>query len=162
MGTQNKKTKKPKTKGLKYWDDKLIGSSPPGVLNQYVKWRDSVRVYTDPDTGKDYPVAPCITCKKEVMKHNLQAGHWISRRHKMVAYDEHNLHAQCGYCNRYGNGEPQMHEDEMRIMYGDEEVDRIRGGLWKQNEKSPDELEALYNEYKGKLEVAKREALMRG
>lgn len=142
-----------KTKGIAYWTEKLIGSKPPGgVINRYVKWRDSIDVYTDPGTGKRYPIAPCITCKTPVMKQNLHAGHWISRRHKGVAFDEHNIHAQCGRpCNKDRNGEPQMYEDELRLMYGDEETDRIRSWVGKIRKWTPAELEDLYNEYKEKL-----------
>lgn len=136
-----------KKQGVSYWGKKLIGTG--GVLNEYVKYRDAVRI----ENGK--PVAPCITCKQEVSSYNLHAGHWISRKHKGVAYDEHNLHAQCGGCNKWGNGEPQMYEDELRLMYGDEETDRIRSWVGKVRKWTPAELEDLYNEYKQKLEDLK-------
>lgn len=142
---------KTKKQGISYWDKKLIGNG--GVLNEYVKWRDAIRIETDPNTGRRYPIATCITCKHEVAGRNLHAGHWVSRRHKGVAYDEHNIHAQCGRpCNKDRNGEPQMYEDELRLMYGDEETDRIRSWVNKPRKWTPVELEELYNHYKKKLQ----------
>jgi hypothetical protein len=140
-----------KTKGISYWDKKLIGTG--GVLNEYVKWRDATDF-----TPEGKPIAPCITCKSPVKGSNLHAGHWVGRRHKGVAYDEHNVHAQCGMpCNKYRSGEPQMYEDELREMYGDEEVDRIRSWVGKVRKWTPTELEELYHEYKQKLEELKQD-----
>jgi len=138
-----------KTKGVAYWGNKLIGSG--GVLNEYVKWRDSTDL-----TEEGKPIAPCITCGKLVSSHSLHAGHWISRRHKGVAYDPHNLHAQCAGCNKWNNGEPQMYEDVLREMYGDKEVDRIRSWVGKVRKWKPYELEELYNQYKEKLKDVRR------
>lgn len=144
-------------KGISYWDKKLIGTG--GIVNEYVKWRDAVRVETDPDTGKEYPVAPCITCKREVVGRNLHAGHWIGRTHKGAAYDEHNVHAQCGRpCNKDRSGEPQKYEDALLEMYGEEEVARLRAWTYKTRVWTPAELEELYNDYKQKLAALKNGA----
>lgn len=144
-------------KGVAYWDKKLIGNG--GVVNNYVKWRDATSVFYDEVTGKAYPIAPCITCKKPAMKLSLNAGHWISRRNKGVAYDEHNLHAQCVGCNKYRNGEPQIYEDELRRLYGDEETDRIRSWVGVTKKWKPYELEEMYNDYKKKLEIVKKKKM---
>jgi hypothetical protein len=130
--------------GVKYWDKKLIGNG--GVVNEYIKRRDATSF-----TPEGKPIAPCITCKREVSGSSLHCGHWISRKHKGVAYDEHNLAAQCAGCNKWGNGEPQMFEDELRLLYGDKEVNRIRSWVGKPRKWTPAELEDLYHKYKEKL-----------
>jgi len=140
-----------KKQGIKYWDKKLIGTG--GVLNEYVKWRDAIRIAD----GK--PVAICITCKRECSSHNLHAGHWISRRWKGSAYDVRNLHAQCGGCNHWGNGEPQMYEDELRDLYGDDVVSEIRSWVGKTRKWKPFELEEMYHHYRGELDKLKKKYL---
>lgn len=64
-------------------------------------------------------------------------------------------HHNCAGCNKWGNGEPQMYEDEIRLMYGDEEVDRIRGWVHKTRKWTPMELEEKFNYYKEKLKEYK-------
>lgn len=140
---------KTKKKGVMYWDKKLIGTG--GVINEYVKWRDAIDF-----TPEGKPIALCITCKAPVKGTNLQAGHWVGRRHKGVAYDEHNIHPQCGMpCNKYRAGEPQIYEDELRLLYGDKEVERIRSWVGKPRHWTPQELEELHAEYKIKLQKLK-------
>lgn len=130
--------------GIAYWDKKLIGQN--GVLNQYVKWRDAIAV----EDGK--PICACITCGKRIAGTNLHAGHWISRRHKATAYNEFNLHAQCGFpCNKFRNGEPQIYERKLRQLYGDELVDDMLQSVGSIRKWKPFELEALYHEYRRAL-----------
>lgn len=134
----------PKKKGTAYWTKKLIGNG--GVLNDYVKWRDAV----DNINGK--PISECITCGKQVSGVNNQAGHYISRRIRRVAFDEHNVHSQCSYCNRFLNGNPVIYRRKIIELYGQKELDRLEravtqtGKSWK-----PFELEELYNDYKQRL-----------
>lgn len=135
-------------KGIAYWEKKLIGQN--GILNEYVKWRDATEV----EDGK--PVCSCITCGRRISGTNLHAGHWISRRHKWTAYDEFNIHAQCGFpCNKYRNGEPQIYERELRLRYGDEKVDEMLSTVGKIRKWKPYELEELYNYYKQALKEIK-------
>lgn len=138
-----------KTKGVRYWDNKLIGTG--GILNEYVKYRDAVDF-----TPEGKPIAHCITCNKLVSSYNLHAGHWVSRNHKGAAYDEHNVHAQCGRpCNKDNKGEPIKYEQALIKKYGQEEVDRLRGWVYQTRKWTPMELEELYYYYKEQLKQYK-------
>ena len=47
----------------------------------------------------------CISCGKYIQwDKGCDAGHYISRRHKVSLFDEANCHAQCKYCNDYLHG----------------------------------------------------------
>lgn len=133
-----------KRKGLSYWDKKLIGVG--GVVNEYVKLRDAVDFDED---GK--PIAPCITCGKRVSRHNLQAGHFVSRRHKLRAYDERNIHAQCGGCNKFGKGETLKYRKVLIELYGEEVVEELEQAQYQTANWKPYQLEELYGEYKEKI-----------
>lgn len=140
----------PKTKGVRYWDNKLWK-----VFSRYIRLRDSL-ITTDGLRDEDGElVAECITCYARAPIKYMDAGHWISRDKKLVKYDEHNVHAQCKRCNKYHNGEPQMYEDRIVELYGPDERDRLRTAVYGSRKFYPHELETLYNHYKG--EVARLE-----
>lgn len=138
-----------KTKGVAYWKKKLIGNG--GVVNEYVKWRDAHDIT---ENGK--PVARCFTCGKEVSGSNLHAGHYISRRYAATAYSEENIHAQCAYCNRFGNGEPQKYREHLIDFRGLDVVKDLEKKMKETRKWSPPELEEMYNDYKVMLDYAKK------
>jgi hypothetical protein len=47
----------------------------------------------------------CITCNKKLHWKEIQAGHFISRKHYSTRWDEDNVHPQCVACNVYRAGE---------------------------------------------------------
>lgn len=47
----------------------------------------------------------CVTCKKKFHWKNIQAGHFMSRKHYSTRWDEQNVFPQCVGCNVYKNGE---------------------------------------------------------
>ena len=50
-------------------------------------------------------IAECITCGKQDHWKNLQAGHFMSRKHYATRWDEDNVEVQCMGCNVYRYGE---------------------------------------------------------
>tara|TARA_R100001440_G_scaffold6819_1_gene13750 strand:+ start:2739 stop:3137 length:399 start_codon:yes stop_codon:yes gene_type:complete len=55
----------------------------------------------------------CITCKKKYHYKELDAGHFLSRRHFSVRYDTENVYSQCRYCNRYNAGQQYIYSIEL-------------------------------------------------
>ncbi len=52
-------------------------------------------------------IITCITCgAKHFWKgtNQVNAGHFMSRKHNATKYDEMNVHGQCVACNKYGYG----------------------------------------------------------
>ncbi len=47
----------------------------------------------------------CVTCGKVDHWKNLQAGHFMSRRHHSLRWDEVNVQVQCVACNCFRAGE---------------------------------------------------------
>ena len=50
-------------------------------------------------------IAECVTCGKQDHWKNLQAGHFISRKHYATRWNEENVQVQCVACNVYRYGE---------------------------------------------------------
>ncbi len=50
-------------------------------------------------------IAECVTCGKQDHWKNLQAGHFMSRKHYATRWDEDNVEVQCMGCNVYRYGE---------------------------------------------------------
>ena len=49
-------------------------------------------------------IAQCVTCGKKDHWKNLQAGHFISRKHYATRWNEENVQVQCVACNVYRYG----------------------------------------------------------
>ena len=46
----------------------------------------------------------CVTCNKKVHWYDIQAGHFMSRRHYSTRWDQDNVKPQCKACNIFGQG----------------------------------------------------------
>ena len=53
-------------------------------------------------------IAECVTCGKRDNWKNLQAGHFMSRKHYATRWDEDNVEVQCMGCNVYRYGEQYL------------------------------------------------------
>ena len=47
----------------------------------------------------------CVTCNKKFHWKEIQAGHFMSRKHYSIRWDERNVKPQCVACNVYRAGE---------------------------------------------------------
>lgn len=47
----------------------------------------------------------CVTCDKTFFWKEIQAGHFMSRKHYSIRWDERNVKPQCLACNVYRYGE---------------------------------------------------------
>lgn len=72
----------------------------------------------------------CCSCTKiGSWFYNMQAGHFIargSRGQSGVFYDERNVHAQCGECNGFKQGNALGYLDFMKDRYGELVINELR------------------------------------
>lgn len=73
---------------------KTLVTKLDAVFSEYVRRR-----YAKND------IAQCVTCGKKDHWKNLQAGHFISRKHYATRWNEENVQVQCVACNVYRYGE---------------------------------------------------------
>ena len=55
--------------------------------------------------SNDFGITKCVTCNKEDHYKNMQCGHFISRKHYILRWDEENCNVQCVACNVFRYGE---------------------------------------------------------
>jgi len=67
------------------------------VFSKYIRQSKSINGYTT-----------CVTCGKVEEWKNQDCGHFISRIHMSVRWDERNVAPQCKYCNRYCQGQQYL------------------------------------------------------
>jgi len=63
-------------------------------------------------------ICRCASCNKYFHWKSMDAGHFVSRRHKAVKYDERNVMAQCQSCNRFNSGEQFKMGQEIDRRHG--------------------------------------------
>ena len=66
-------------------------------------------------------IAECVTCGKRDHWKNLQAGHFMSRKHYATRWDEDNVEVQCMACNVYRYGE----QYKFSKYLGEDKADRL-------------------------------------
>ena len=93
----------------------------------------------------------CISCKKKYHYKDVDAGHFIGRRHLATRFDPKNVYAQCRYCNRYVAGNQYLYSLSL-----EKKESGLPAKLLKKSRKtiklSNDDLLSLINKYKNLVE----------
>ena len=64
------------------------------IFSQYIRLSNSVN-----------DIAECVTCNKKDHWKKMQCGHFQSRKHYSIRWDERNVAVQCAGCNVFRYGE---------------------------------------------------------
>jgi hypothetical protein len=67
----------------------------------------------------------CFTCRRPLEWAQSQCGHYISRGHKAVRFDENNCRPQCFFCNAMRQGEAFLFREHLVDEVGLPEVERL-------------------------------------
>ena len=59
----------------------------------------------------------CVTCNKQFHWKNIQAGHFMSRKHYSTRWNENNVKPQCVGCNMFKSGEQYKYSIYNNGMY---------------------------------------------
>jgi hypothetical protein len=96
----------------------------------------------------------CITCEKTFHWKEIQAGHFMSRKHYSTRWDEDNVHPQCVACNVYRAGEQYKYSVALGAYKADELFQRSNKivkfqtfelvAMYEYYKKVVDELEKIY------------------
>jgi len=123
------KSKKPKSKLIKELDI---------IFSQYIRLSNSIDGF-----------CTCVTCGRVYEWKKIQAGHFMSRQHYSVRWDERNVKPQCYGCNVMQQG--RQYEFS---KYLGEELSNELYLLSKQTRKFTEiELEEMIQDYKSRLIV---------
>jgi hypothetical protein len=136
-----KKQKLPKQKSKSALIKKL-----DTVYSLYIRYRDL----------DNNGLARCFTCGKRDDPKNLHCGHYWSRRHLSVRWEEANTEVQCYACNCMQEGNKPAFTIALIRKHGVGILDKLE---WKKNnEFAPDAftLDLLIKEYTEKLKLIKK------
>lgn len=67
----------------------------------------------------------CFTCGATKEIKEMQTGHFVSRSHNSVRYDEINCHCQCVGCNIFKNGNLAEYSYRLIQKYGQKEFNNL-------------------------------------
>lgn len=103
--------------------------------------------YTRRKNADDNGHVKCCTCPTVKHWKEMDAGHFVSRRHLATRWRESNCHAQCQECNRHDSGALVEYLMFMKDKYGYEEAWIIVSeskAAWKPMQFEIDELTEYY------------------
>lgn len=83
------------------------------------KWFSKYIRLRDCPTGS-HGFCRCVTCNKGHHYTEMQAGHYVRRRHRAVKYDERNVNSQCINCNNFADGNEAQHRLYIVKQHGED------------------------------------------
>lgn len=92
-------------------------------------------------------ISTCVTCGKKDHWKNLQAGHFMSRKHYSTRWDEDNVEVQCMACNVFRYGEQFLFSKYL----GQEKSDELLAKSRESKKFADYELQEMIDLYKKKL-----------
>ena len=110
------------------------------AFSEYIRRRDAVDGYVK-----------CCTCP--AIKHwkQMDCGHYYSRIHLSVRWDEMNAHAQCTECNRHKFGSVMDYIKFMDAKYSIDEMNRLHAKRESTVKLMQFEIDELTEHYKAKI-----------
>lgn len=84
------------------------------IFSQYIRLKSS-------NNG----MCKCVTCGKVDNWKNMQNGHYVSRQHLAVRYDETNCNVQCMSCNVFKGGNYTSYALYMIKTYGKKKLEEL-------------------------------------
>jgi len=91
----------------------------------------------------------CVTCGKQYHWKNIQAGHFMSRKHYSTRWDEDNVFAQCVGCNMFKQGEQYKYS----IFLGSELANELYLKSKETVKFSSQDLQDMIDDYQAKLKT---------
>lgn len=67
----------------------------------------------------------CISCNNTKFYDNLDAGHFVNRKHLSLRYNEKNVNCQCRDCNRFDEGNPAGYAIGLIRKYGNDIIEQL-------------------------------------
>jgi hypothetical protein len=97
--------------------------------------------------------AVCVTCHAVKPWKELQCGHYESRRHLAIRWDERNAHVQCYGCNIGRNGNYPAYSRFMLRKYGAGILDELERLTRQVTKNTRADLEEKIAHYKARLSI---------
>lgn len=115
------------------------------VFSEYIRLRDS----------DQYGMIHCISCGKRVAWKQADAGHYISRSHMNLRFDEKNINAQCRECNRFKSANIENYKRGLIQKYGQLAIHYLENKKHEIRQFSDFEINILILHYRKKIRQLK-------
>jgi len=89
----------------------------------------------------------CFTCGVQKPTSQMQNGHYVSRAHNSLRYDERNCHCQCVSCNVFRHGNMDVYALRLQEKYGPTILQDLDREKKKIKQLTKEELHAIINKY---------------
>lgn len=84
----------------------MAKNSKKPTRSKLVKKLDTVfSIYVRRSNADNNGYCTCVTCNKKIYWKEIQAGHFMSRKHYSIRWDLRNVKPQCKACNVFRYGE---------------------------------------------------------
>ena len=94
----------------------------------------------------------CYTCNRLEYWRDVDAGHFVTRQHLSLRWDERNVKPQCKKCNRFQSGVSDEFALHLVRNYGVGILEELNKAKWIPTKMGEFEMLALLKEYKEKLD----------
>ncbi|QDP47373.1 MAG: putative protein ninG [Prokaryotic dsDNA virus sp.] len=74
---------------------------------------------------KDNEIVQCVTCGTRKHWKEVDAGHFVSRKHYATRWSSENVHVQCKYCNGFKAGQNYLMGKYIDRTYGEGKADEL-------------------------------------
>lgn len=117
------------------------------LFSEYIRLRDADK----------YGMIRCISCGKRVKWKNADAGHYVSRRHLNLRFDDKNVNAQCTICNRLKSGNLEKYKRGLIMKHGRLVIDYLES-MKNENRQFIDfEIELMCLHYQKQINMLKKQ-----
>jgi len=96
-------------------------------------------------------ICTCVTCDRQFYWKQIQAGHFMSRKHYSTRWDLENVKPQCPKCNVFNQGEQYKYS----LYLGKETAEKLLAKSRQIQKFTYDDIETLINQYKSYLKSIK-------
>ncbi|KKL59294.1 hypothetical protein LCGC14_2216810 [marine sediment metagenome] len=124
---------------------KTIKNELDRIFSKYIRLRDA----------DENGVCKCVSCGKPDYWKNMDAGHFINRKHLSLRWDERNVHSQCRRDNRFDEGNIVGYTKAMIKKYGIGILDELEVKKFTTYKPARFDLEILIEHYKGEISKIK-------
>lgn len=128
---------------------KSLTAKADAVFSQYIRHRDA--------DGRGN--VRCFTCSKVAPIKEMQCGHFVSRIHKSLRWDERNANTQCVACNMFNEGKKDVYAVRLIEKYGQHILFDLHQEKQKVAKWTVPQLEALIEDLKKKIEELSTDVL---
>ena len=116
------------------------------AFSEYIRLRDA--------DEKGY--CRCISCGKVRHWKEMDAGHYVNRKHMSLRYNESNVHAQCKACNRYDEGNVSGYTLGLIKKYGKQIIERLNVAKNQVNKIDEFQAQLMLDWYRSKVKELKK------